>query len=144
MLKTVRSALKYNVKIGAHPGLDDIKGFGRRVFAISEEEVYALALYQIGALKAIVEAEGGKLSHVKVCPALPLPNFSLTMTGSRGAVLYPSRPSFSPSLISQSPNIFLSRLPSPFRWSCRYTSWRNIQRDGCAFCSWAVLWYRLW
>lgn len=59
MLKTVRSALKYNVKIGAHPGLDDIKGFGRRVFAISEEEVYALALYQIGALKAIVEAEGG-------------------------------------------------------------------------------------
>lgn len=69
MLRTVRSAIKHNVKIGAHPGLDDIKGFGRRAFAVSEEEVYALALYQIGALKAIVEAEGGKLSHVKVCQA---------------------------------------------------------------------------
>ncbi|XAO27033.1 hypothetical protein I312_105875 [Cryptococcus bacillisporus CA1280] len=70
MLRTVRSAIKHNVKIGAHPGLDDIKGFGRRAFAVSEEEVYALALYQIGALKAIVEAEGGKLSHVKVHGAL--------------------------------------------------------------------------
>lgn len=73
MLRTVRSAVKHNVKIGAHPGLDDIKGFGRRAFAVSEEEVYALALYQIGALKAIVEAEGGKLSHVKVCPACNSP-----------------------------------------------------------------------
>lgn len=73
MLRTVRSAIKHNVKIGAHPGLDDIKGFGRRAFAVSEEEVYALALYQIGALKAIVEAEGGKLSHIKVCPACNSP-----------------------------------------------------------------------
>lgn len=73
MLRTVRSAIKHNVKIGAHPGLDDIKGFGRRAFAVSEEEVYALALYQIGALKAIVEAEGGKLSHVKVCQACKSP-----------------------------------------------------------------------
>lgn len=67
MLRTVRSALKYGVKIGAHPGLDDIKGFGRRRMEVTPEEVYSGALYQLGALKAIVEAEGGKMSHVKVC-----------------------------------------------------------------------------
>lgn len=44
MLRTVRSALKHGVKIGAHPGLDDIKGFGRRRFEIGEDEVYSLAL----------------------------------------------------------------------------------------------------
>lgn len=84
MLRTVRSAIKHNVKIGAHPGLDDIKGFGRRAFAVSEEEVYALALYQIGALKAIVEAEGGKLSHVKVCQACnPKKNKKKSINGDR-------------------------------------------------------------
>lgn len=83
MLRTVRSAIKHNVEMGAHPGLDDIKGFGRRAFAISEEEVYALALYQIGALKAIVEAEGGKLSHVKVCPACNSPREKKSINGDR-------------------------------------------------------------
>jgi UPF0271 protein len=44
MLKTVRSALQHGVRIGAHPGLDDIKGFGRRRFDVTEDEVYSLAL----------------------------------------------------------------------------------------------------
>lgn len=124
MLRTVRSAIKHNVKIGAHPGLDDIKGFGRRAFAVSEEEVYALALYQIGALKAIIEAEGGKLSHVKVCQICnsPKKKYPLTVTGSWGAILHPSRLSFPSSLIPQSPNIVLSGLSTPFRWSRRYIS----------------------
>lgn len=66
MLRTVRAGIKYGVKIGAHPGLDDIKGFGRRRLDVTPDEVYSGALYQLGALKAIVEAEGGKMSHVKV------------------------------------------------------------------------------
>ncbi|KAL7418999.1 hypothetical protein Q5752_006683 [Cryptotrichosporon argae] len=70
MLQTVRLALKNGVKVGAHPGLDDIKGFGRRRFAVTPDEVYSLALYQLGALKTMVEAEGGALSHVKVHGAL--------------------------------------------------------------------------
>lgn len=44
MLQSVRLALKHGVGIGAHPGLDDLKGFGRRPLPISEEEVYALGL----------------------------------------------------------------------------------------------------
>jgi lactam utilization protein B len=44
MLRTVRLAIKHNVGIGAHPGLDDLKGFGRRPLEITAEETYALAL----------------------------------------------------------------------------------------------------
>ena len=44
MLRTVREAIKHNVGIGAHPGLDDIKGFGRRKFDITTDEVYSLGL----------------------------------------------------------------------------------------------------
>ncbi|BEJ16621.1 hypothetical protein CspHIS471_0600220 [Cutaneotrichosporon sp. HIS471] len=65
MLRMVRLAKEHGVGIGAHPGLDDIKGFGRRKLDITPEEVYSLALYQLGALKAMVDAEGATLSHVK-------------------------------------------------------------------------------
>ncbi|TYJ51913.1 hypothetical protein B9479_007492 [Cryptococcus floricola] len=70
ILSSTRLALASNVAIGAHPGLDDIRGFGRRKFDVSEQEVYAGALYQIGAVKAVVEAEGGVLGHVKPHGAL--------------------------------------------------------------------------
>lgn len=70
MLRMVRLAKKHNVGIGAHPGLDDIKGFGRRRLDMTEDEVYSLALYQLGALKAMVDAEGAKLAHVKPHGAL--------------------------------------------------------------------------
>ena len=66
MVRTVRAAIKYGVKMGAHPGLDDVKGFGRRKIDVSPHDIYASTLYQLGALKAIIEAEGGKFSHVKV------------------------------------------------------------------------------
>jgi hypothetical protein len=68
MVRTVRAAIKYGVKMGAHPGLDDVKGFGRRKIDVSPDDIYASTLYQLGALKAIIEAEGGKFSHVKVGP----------------------------------------------------------------------------
>lgn len=70
MLRMVRLAKKHGVGIGAHPGLDDIKGFGRRRLEMTPEEVYSLALYQLGALKAMVDAEGAKLAHVKPHGAL--------------------------------------------------------------------------
>jgi 5-oxoprolinase (ATP-hydrolysing) subunit A len=70
MLKTVQLAIKNNVKIGAHPGYPDLQGFGRRIIEIPPEEVYSLVLYQIGALSAIVQSQGGRLSHVKPHGAL--------------------------------------------------------------------------
>eukprot|EP00362_Geleiidae_sp_MMETSP1317_P001821 CAMPEP_0201282382 /NCGR_PEP_ID=MMETSP1317-20130820/5510_1 /ASSEMBLY_ACC=CAM_ASM_000770 /TAXON_ID=187299 /ORGANISM="Undescribed Undescribed, Strain Undescribed" /LENGTH=250 /DNA_ID=CAMNT_0047594881 /DNA_START=15 /DNA_END=767 /DNA_ORIENTATION=+ len=65
MKKTVALARKYGVQIGAHPGLPDIQGFGRREINMSMEEIHDDMVYQIGALKAFVEAAGLRLHHVK-------------------------------------------------------------------------------
>ncbi|WP_026694448.1 LamB/YcsF family protein [Peribacillus kribbensis] len=70
MRKTVQLALKKNVGIGVHPGLQDLIGFGRRNLQISPQEAYDLVVYQIGALYAFVKAEGAALQHVKPHGAL--------------------------------------------------------------------------
>ncbi|KEQ19504.1 LamB/YcsF family protein [Endozoicomonas numazuensis] len=70
MAKTVKLALEHHVAVGAHPGLPDLQGFGRRNINISPEEAYTLTLYQIGALSAFVTAEGSQLHHVKPHGAL--------------------------------------------------------------------------
>jgi len=70
MRKTVKMALGKNVGIGAHPGFQDLIGFGRREMNVSPQEAYDLVVYQIGALHAFVQAEGGTLQHVKPHGAL--------------------------------------------------------------------------
>lgn len=65
MLRAVRLAKAAGVGVGAHPGLDDVKGFGRRALPLTPDECTALALYQLGALKAMADAEGVRVSHVK-------------------------------------------------------------------------------
>ncbi|MBW8351838.1 LamB/YcsF family protein [Bacillus sp. IITD106] len=70
MNKTVKLALENGVKIGAHPGLPDLQGFGRRNMAITPQEAYEIVLYQVGALSAFVKAQGGSLHHVKPHGAL--------------------------------------------------------------------------
>jgi UPF0271 protein len=70
MKKLVEMASKKGVHIGAHPGLPDLEGFGRREMAISEQDAYNYVLYQAGALKAFVNAVGNKLHHVKPHGAL--------------------------------------------------------------------------
>ncbi|RBQ07603.1 5-oxoprolinase subunit PxpA [Pedobacter miscanthi] len=70
MQQTVALAIKKGVAIGAHPGLPDLQGFGRREMKVSASEAYQLTLYQIGALSAFVKAAGGKLNHVKAHGAL--------------------------------------------------------------------------
>jgi 5-oxoprolinase (ATP-hydrolysing) subunit A len=70
MQQTVTLAIKKGVAIGAHPGLPDLQGFGRRDMKISPNEAYQLTLYQIGALSGFVRAAGSKLHHVKAHGAL--------------------------------------------------------------------------
>lgn len=70
MHKTVQSALEKDVAIGAHPGLQDLIGFGRRQMKVTPRETYDLVLYQIGALWAFAKASGTKLHHVKAHGAL--------------------------------------------------------------------------
>ncbi|NOU73241.1 5-oxoprolinase subunit PxpA [Paenibacillus sp. LMG 31458] len=70
MRKTVRLALGRGIGIGAHPGLPDLVGFGRRNMDISAQEAFDMVVYQIGALYGFVKAEGGKMQHVKPHGAL--------------------------------------------------------------------------
>jgi len=64
MRKTVAMAKKKGVRVGAHPGLPDLLGFGRRTMQITPSELKDMFTYQIGALKAFVEAAGMKLQHL--------------------------------------------------------------------------------
>lgn len=64
MRETVAMAKKHGVKVGAHPGLPDIIGFGRRQMDIAPAELRDIVTYQISALRGFVEAEGMKLQHV--------------------------------------------------------------------------------
>lgn len=70
MRKTVELALKKEVHIGAHPGFNDLIGFGRREMKLAPREVYDLTIYQLGALYGFVKSEGGKMHHVKPHGAL--------------------------------------------------------------------------
>ncbi|MGC9346922.1 MAG: LamB/YcsF family protein [Anaerolineae bacterium] len=68
--RTVRLAADRGVTIGAHPGYPDLQGFGRRVLAMSAEELEATLIYQLGALAGFTSAVGTHLSHVKPHGAL--------------------------------------------------------------------------
>ncbi|MGC5775396.1 LamB/YcsF family protein [Paenibacillus pabuli] len=65
MRQTVQQAMEHQVAIGAHPGLPDLQGFGRRRMDITPREAYDMVVYQIGALDAFVRSCGGHMHHVK-------------------------------------------------------------------------------
>ena len=62
---TVTKAARAGVTVGAHPGLPDLAGFGRREMKLLPDEVRDLVLYQVGALSAFLKAEGLPLDHIK-------------------------------------------------------------------------------
>src|SRR5438128_2596521 len=68
--ETVRLAVRAGVAIGAHPGLPDRAGDGRRAIAVSPRDTHALVIYQVAALAALVRSEGGRVVHVKPHGAL--------------------------------------------------------------------------
>jgi UPF0271 protein len=70
MRATVAMAAARGVAIGAHPGLPDLPGFGRRAMEVTPEEVYDLVVYQVGALLGFALAAGVELQHVKPHGAL--------------------------------------------------------------------------
>ena len=70
MRTTVRLAKARGVKVGAHPSLPDLQGFGRREMKMEAEELTASILYQVGALKAFLDSEGMALNHIKPHGAL--------------------------------------------------------------------------
>ena len=65
MMNTVALAKASGVAAGAHPGLPDLLGFGRRVMNVTTDDVYSYVAYQVGALKAFLMAQGMRMNHVK-------------------------------------------------------------------------------
>ncbi len=70
MHKTVRLAKQHGVKVGAHPSLPDLQGFGRREMRMDPKELTDCLIYQVGALKAFLDAESMALNHIKPHGAL--------------------------------------------------------------------------
>jgi UPF0271 protein len=70
MRRTVAMAKANGIAVGAHPGLRDLEGFGRRQMRITPDEAYAMVVYQTGALTAFLRAAGMALHHVKPHGAL--------------------------------------------------------------------------
>ena len=68
--RTVETAVKKKVAVGAHPSCPDLQGFGRREMKLSATEIFDIVLYQVAALKGMCAALGGKLHHVKPHGAL--------------------------------------------------------------------------
>ena len=70
MNETIQLAKENNVGIGAHPGLPDLQGFGRRKMDIKPKEIYNLVVYQLGALNGFCKIHGTRINHVKPHGAL--------------------------------------------------------------------------
>lgn len=70
MNHTVKMAIEKGVGLGAHPGLPDLIGFGRRPMQVDPLDVYNFTAYQIGALQAFAAIHSVTLNHVKPHGAL--------------------------------------------------------------------------
>lgn len=110
MRTTVQLAKAHGKKVGAHPSLPDLQGFGRREMKISREEMANALIYQIGALTGFLRAEGMELNHIKphgslfgmaarqeemahaICDAADIFQVPiLGMTGTLHETVYPAR-----------------------------------------------------
>lgn len=65
MDETVALAKRHGVRVGAHPGLPDLVGFGRREMKLFPEEVESIIRYQVGALKGFLDKHDMTLNHIK-------------------------------------------------------------------------------
>ena len=70
MRATVELAKKNKVKIGAHPSLPALQGFGRREMKLQRYELKNLIMYQVGALKSFLDELELPLNHIKPHGAL--------------------------------------------------------------------------
>lgn len=70
MLRTVRLAKKWNVKVGAHPSYPDKENFGRASMDISSEGLIQSIQEQIVTLVSILNKENIPLHHIKAHGAL--------------------------------------------------------------------------
>lgn len=70
MHRVVKEATQRGVSIGAHPGFNDLWGFGRRRIDMRADDLEYMVAYQIGALQAVATLAGHRVTHVKAHGAL--------------------------------------------------------------------------
>ncbi len=54
-----------NIAIGAHISFPDIQGFGNRPMTLSQEEIEAIVIYQLGAIQSFAKANNTEIEFVK-------------------------------------------------------------------------------
>jgi 5-oxoprolinase (ATP-hydrolysing) subunit A len=104
MQATLELAKQKNVAVGAHPGYQDLVGFGRRILEATPEQVYADTVYQVAALAGFAKLAGIKLSHVKAHGAL----------STRAWVHAPTAEALARATQDFDPNLPLMVLPGTF------------------------------
>lgn len=65
IMNMLKLASENNLAVGAHIGYPDIQGFGYRNMNLSEEEIQALVVYQIGALSSLAKLYNLTVEHVR-------------------------------------------------------------------------------
>jgi UPF0271 protein len=68
--RTIFLAMKYNVRIGAHPSFRDRENFGRNEMHLGHDKLYAIVLEQLIKMDLIAKERGTALHHVKPHGAL--------------------------------------------------------------------------
>jgi UPF0271 protein len=70
ILRTIETAARHDVAVGAHPGYPDLIGFGRRDLEMSAADLRASLIVQVGAVMAAARVVGVPVRHVKPHGAL--------------------------------------------------------------------------
>lgn len=70
MRKAIHWAKENGVRVGAHPSFPDRENFGRTPMHLPDDELKACLRYQLGAVKALCQAENVPLHYVKPHGAL--------------------------------------------------------------------------
>lgn len=71
MHRTLELAKENGVGVGAHPGFNDLWGFGRRqIHGQSPADVEKMLIYQVGAVRGMAAAVGTVVTHYKLHGAL--------------------------------------------------------------------------
>lgn len=68
---TIKEAKRAGVRMGSHPGFNDLAGFGRRkITGNTPEEIGQMIIYQIGAFQGMAKANDAQMDYVKLHGAL--------------------------------------------------------------------------
>lgn len=118
MARTVSAARQRGVGIGAHPGLPDLLGFGRRTMAVSADDMRDMLIYQIGALQGFAKSIGHRVTHVSYHAA-----FGNMATADRALADVMTR-----AIVSVDPELIVFSMPdTAVEFSARAAGLRTIQ-----------------